>query len=47
MLINYGDRLASTSTKEEEIEQLLGVIMAEQYSLKSSLNYLGERWNIL
>ena len=43
MLLNYGDNLGYTRTKEDEIEQVLWVIMYKQYSLKAGLKLFGEK----
>ena len=43
MLLNYGDTLGSTRTKEDEIQQVLGVILDQQYSIKAGFKRFGER----
>ena len=41
MLLNYWDTLVSTRTKKDEIEQIIGVIMGQHYSIKEILKLLG------
>ena len=42
MLINYEYKLGSTRT-EKKIEEVLGVIMDQQYSIKAVLKRFGEK----
>ena len=39
MLLNFEDTLLSTMTESEEIEHILGILMDQQYSLKTVLKY--------
>ena len=43
MLLIYGDTLGYIRTEEDKIEQALGVIMGQQYSLKAGLKLFGEK----
>ena len=43
ILLNYGDTLGSTSTKEDKIEQVIGFVMAQHYILKAGFKRFWER----
>ena len=46
MLLNSDETMGSLVTKTDEIEQIIGIIMAQQYRLKSGLNIFSRRRNM-
>ena len=43
MFLNFEDIVVSNTTEEDRIEQILGIIMAQKYSLKVGLNRFFEK----